>query len=151
MSSARGRSTRRNASAMNVIGLLLASAVCLGAAPAVACDGPDPGPVEARFERATTVAIIRVMSVSVSSANRGSVEGHAEVVETLKGTPVAMIPVRGYLPSVDCWASIDVGREYVVFLPNRIVGYEAWFSPFSESIPVANVPGGLLRKWRAKP
>lgn len=150
MSSARGRLARRYASAMNVIGLLLASAFCLGATPAVACDGPDPGPVEARFENATVVAIIRVTSVAASPGDSSYVEGHAEVVETLKGTYSTAMRVRGYLPQVDCWAPIDIGGEYVVFLPNPAGNYEVWFSMFSKTIAVGRVPKGLLRKWRAR-
>ncbi len=150
VSSTRGGLPRRHAPARNVIGLLLASAVCLGAASAVACDGPDPGPVEARFESATVVAIIRVMSVSIAPGDGSYVEGHADVVETLKGAHRAGIPVRGHLPQVDCWASIDVGRDYIVFLPNPAGRYEAWFSMFGKTIPVRDIPDRLLRRWRAK-
>lgn len=76
-------------------------------------------------------------------------DGHAEVVEVLKGTHGSTLPVRGYLPQVDCWASIDVGRDYVVFLPAPLARNEAWFGMFSQTISVADVPDGLLRQWRA--
>lgn len=149
-SSARRGVTRRRASAMNVLGRLLASAVCLAAAPSVACTGPDPVPVEERFKSATVVAIIRVMSVSVSPSGDRYLEGRAEVVETLKGAHSAEVPVRGNLPEANCWVSLDVGRKYLVFLPDPSGRYEAWFSMFSRNIPVDDVPESLLRKWRAK-
>ena len=149
-SSARGRVTRHHASAMNVLGWLLASAVCLVAMPSIACTGPDPVPLEERFRKATVVQIIRVMSVSVSPSGHPYLEGHAEVVETLKGDHSAEVPVRGYLPEVNCWVPLDVGRQYLVFLPDPSGRHEAWFAMFSRNIPVADVPESLLRKWRAK-
>lgn len=149
-SSARRGVTRRRASAVNLLGWLLASTVCLAAAPSVACTGPDPVPVEERFESATVVAIIRVMSVSVSPSGHPHLEGRAEVVETLKGAHSAEVPVRGYLPEVNCWVPLDVGRQYLVFLPDPSGRHEAWFAMFSRNIPVVDVPESLLRKWRAK-
>jgi hypothetical protein len=142
------RVTQRHAVAMKRIGVLLAWAVCLGASSALACTGPDPIPVEERFKQAKAVAIVRVKSVSVSATGRPYIEGHADIIENLKGTREAVMPVRGYLPGVNCWAPIDVGREYVVFLPMAPGSDEAWFSMFGNTLPLTDVSDVLLRKWR---
>jgi hypothetical protein len=141
--------TPRYLAAMRMASVLLAALTCLGTTPVFACDGPDPVPVAARFADAKVVAIVRVMSVSVSPGQRPTVDGHAEVVETLKGAPGPRIAVRGFLPSVDCWLPIDAGREYVVFLPGSSGEYAAWFSMFGDTIPVAEMSQLLLKKWRA--
>jgi len=145
----RRRVTQRHAVAMHRIGVLLAWAICLGSTSALACTGPDPIPVDERFRQAKVVAIVRVMSASVSATGQPYIEGHADVVETLKGTHGAAMPVRGYLPGVNCWAPIDVGRENVVFLPMAPGSDEAGFSMFGNTIPLADVSVVLLRKWRA--
>ena len=93
----------------------------LSATKANGCDGPDPGPLRDRYRNAEAVAVIRVESLRVSE-NGYEVEGSGVVQELLKGAPATTVPIRGYTPLVDCWASIDVGGEYVAFVPKAWPG-----------------------------
>jgi hypothetical protein len=91
-----------------------------------------------------------VASLAISAREPSLVEGRAELIEVLKGASTGSIQVNGYAPSVDCWAAIDVGREYVVFLPNAAGQADVWFSAYSKTIPVKDVPAALLQTWRSK-
>jgi hypothetical protein len=126
-------------------------AVCgsMAATAAFACDGSDPGAVEDRFGRADFVAVIQVTSLWIDPQSPSIVEGDAEVIAMLKGRRVARLPVRAYAPSVDCWAPVDVGREYLVFVRESPRGERASFSIFSPHVPMRAVPPALLRSWRA--
>jgi hypothetical protein len=113
-----------------------------------ACDSPDPGSVADRFKHAHTVAVVRVSRLSEATDEPAKVEGVAVVTEVLKGPPMKALAVHGYSPNVDCWTSIDVGREYLIFLP-RQNNQSVWFSAGSEAIARSDVPESLLRTWRA--
>jgi hypothetical protein len=132
-----------------VVGLLIAMGSAIAPGGVEACDGPDPGAVEDRFGRADFVAVVQVTSLWIAPENPSIVEGDAEVLEMLKGRRVARLPVRGYSPSVDCWAPVDVGREYLVFVQDSPRGKVASFSIFSPNLPLRAVPPTLLRIWRA--
>lgn len=124
--------------------LVLTPATSLG------CDGPEPGSYADRFKQAESVAIVRVVSLAESAKEPGHVEGRAEVVEVLKGTFSKVIPVYAYMPSVDCFSPVDVGREYVVFLPNPAGRNDVWFTMFSKTARVTDVPEKLLSTWRPR-
>ncbi len=123
---------------------------CVFADPALACDGPDPGPLRDRYRNADIVAIVRVTSLR-AAPGKHEVEGEAKVLELLKGPPVSTISVRGYTPYVDCWSAIDVGREYVVFTSKSGPHQgRAEFGMFSASIDAAQVDRQILKTWRLK-
>ena len=127
----------------------LITLLLIAPAAASACDGLDPGPYTARYEQAEIVAVIRVVSLT-ERGKPGHVEGRAEVVEVLKGTLAEDIPVYAYTPEVGCFSPVTVGREYVVFLPNSAGRTDVWFSMFSKTARVSDIPQKLLRSWRPK-
>lgn len=138
----------RYGSAMNGVASIALFAACSFSTIATACDGPDPGPLADRFASAEFVAVVRVTSLAVAVESPSGVDGVAEIVESLKGNFAGPVPVHGYVPAVDCWVAIDLGREYVVFLPDPAGQRAIWFSMFSKTTALEDVPAVLLRKWR---
>jgi len=110
---------------------------------AIACDCGEPQSLESRYGRADAVAIVRVQSATLDHDN---VNGIGDVIEMLKGTPVATIPLKAGSPASDCWVPVDVGRRYLVFYFTEYRA--AWFSPCEKPIPEQEVPEGILKKWR---
>ena len=127
----------------------IAIAMILFNGAALACDCAEYQTLEDRFERAHTVLVVSPQMITVSATRPGYVTGIADLVSILKGSGLAVVPILGFTPTVDCWAPIDVGRNYLVFLPEKPDRQRvAFFSMCMSSVPMTDVPQEILRHWR---
>lgn len=147
---------------MRYLGLLLFLLLIFQNKPAYACSCGGNSDLNASFQSATSVSIIRVVRTSIieeesyatniKTGKRSEhtveyVEAVGNVTETLKGTRLQSVTMTGQTPNQGCYEFIETGAYYLVFTDE--IGKTSYTS-CSNNQPLFRVPEKLLKSWRSK-
>ena len=136
-------------------------AFLLAAPPAFACSCGQPETLSQRFNSATAVAVVRVVSASPGEyeppgiysesgkirVRQRAIFGKAKVVEQLKGVVKSPSVIIARPPDSFCSVPLTVGQTYVVF----VTGGGPINHSFCSAQPLLQHVGpALMRRWRGR-